>query len=156
MTSRWAALVMVLALGVFVPRLASPQGGGSAQPGGSGQRGTGLVLGQNYPNPFGPETRIPFMVGDPPSCTETGRKYKVRLEIYNLLAQLVAVPRLQNGTNLLAGGQPIEGVELTCGTYTAYWNGTYLSTPQQVASGVYLYRLDVDGQVVVKKMIVVK
>jgi hypothetical protein len=154
MTSRWAALVMVLALGVFVPGLAASQGGGTPQPG--RQRGTGLVLGQNYPNPFGPETRIPFVVGDPPACAEPTRKYKVKLEIYNLLAQLVAVPVLQNGTNLLTGGQPVEGVELTCGTYTAYWNGNYLSTQRQVASGVYLYRLDVDGQVVVKKMLVVK
>ena len=71
MTSRWAALVMVLALGVFVPRLASPQGGGAPQPG--RQRGTGLVLGQNYPNPFGPETRIPFVVGDPPKAPNRPR-----------------------------------------------------------------------------------
>ena len=151
--TRWAAL-LVLALGVFVPRLASPQGGGAPLPG--RQRGTGLVLGQNYPNPFGPETRIPFTVGDPPSCSEPSRKFKVKLEVYNLLAQLVAVPVLQNGTNPLAGGQPVEGVELTCGTYTAYWNGNYLTTRQQVSAGVYLYRLDVDGQVVVKKMLVLK
>jgi hypothetical protein len=154
MTSRWAAPVLVLALGVFVPRPASPQGGGAPEPGRS--RGTGLVLGQNYPNPFGPETRIPFTVGDPPTCTEPTRKFKVKLEVYNLLAQLVAVPVLQNGTNPLAGGQPVEGVELACGTYTAYWNGNYLTTRQQVSTGVYLYRLDVDGQVVVKKMLVLK
>jgi hypothetical protein len=154
MASRWAAPVVVLALGVFMPRMATAQGGGESQPG--RQRGNGLVLGQNYPNPFGPETRIPFVVGDPPTCTEPLRKFRVTLEIYNLLAQLVAVPVLQNGTNPLAGGQPVQGVELTCGNYTAFWNGNYLTSRQPVVSGAYLYRLDVDGQVVVKKMLLVK
>jgi hypothetical protein len=153
MGCRWAALAMVLALGALVPRQASAQGAGA--PVMPGKRGTGLVLGQNYPNPFGPETRIPFTVGDS-TCSDPTRQYKVSLRIYNLLAQQVAVPVLQNGTISLAGGQPLEGVQLTCGTYTAYWNGSSLADKRTVPSGLYLYRLEVDGQTDVKKMILLK
>jgi hypothetical protein len=44
---------------------------------------------------------------------------------------------------------------LTCGTYLAYWDGKY-QTGDDVASGIYLFRLEVDGKVLVKKMIVRK
>jgi hypothetical protein len=152
MVSRWAALTLVLALGALVPRHAAAQG---ATPTAPGKRGAGLFLGSNYPNPLVSETRIPFTVGDS-SCTEPARQYKVSLRIYNLLAQLVAVPVLQNGTITLSGGQPLEGVQLTCGRYTAYWNGTSVLDKRPVPPGLYLYRLEVDGQGDVKKMIVVK
>jgi hypothetical protein len=152
MISRWAALAMVLALGALVPRMSSAQGSTPVAP---GKHGTGLFLGPNYPNPLVSETRIPFTVGDS-ACTDPTRQYKVSLRIYNLLAQLVAVPVLQNGTITLAGGEPLEGVQLTCGRYTAYWNGTAIPDKRPVAPGLYLYRLEVDGQGDVKKMIVVK
>jgi hypothetical protein len=45
---------------------------------------------------------------------------------------------------------------LKCGAYTAYWDGHYLDSSREVASGVYLYRIEVDGEVKVKKMIVSK
>jgi hypothetical protein len=45
---------------------------------------------------------------------------------------------------------------LTCGQYTAYWDGKDAKTQQEVASGVYLYRLEVDGKPLVKKMLVSK
>jgi len=150
MVSRWAALVFVLALGVLVPRHALAQGGSLPAP---GKSRPGLFLGSSYPNPLVSETRIPFTVGDS-TCAEPTRQYKVSLRIYNLLAQLVAVPVLQNGTITLAGGQPIGGVLLTCGRYTAYWNGTSVMDKQRVAPGVYLYQLDVDGQTDVKKILV--
>ncbi len=153
MVNRWAALIFVLALGALVPRQSSAQGAGP--PAAPGKRGTGLFLGPNYPNPFVSETRIPFTVGDS-TCAEPARQYKVSLRIYNLLAQLVAVPVLQNGTITLAGGQPLEEVQLTCGRYTAYWNGASLADKHPVASGLYLYQLEVDGQKDVRKMIVVK
>jgi len=113
-------------------------------------------LDQNYPNPFNPETRIPFAVGDPPVCNEPGRLRKVSLRIYNLLAQLVAVPVLVGGTGQVEGGKPLENVELGCGAYTAYWDGKYQGTEREVASGIYLYRLEVDGRAAVRKMIVTK
>jgi hypothetical protein len=90
------------------------------------------------------ETRIPFTVGDS-ACTEPTRQYKVSLRIYNVLIQLVAVPVLQNGTITLAGGQPLGGVQLTCGRYAAYWSGTSLIDKQRVPPGIYFYQLDVDG-----------
>ena len=151
MKHRWAALLYVLALGALVPNNAATQG---TTPPPARERSPGFELGQNYPNPFNPATTIPFTLGDAPACSEPDRQYRVNLRIYNVLAQLVAIPVLQGGD--VAAGQPLVNVILRCGTYTAYWNGNYLSTSREVASGVYLYRLEVNGKVVVKKMIVMK
>lgn len=148
MKLRWAALAAVLALSALPPRLVAGQGTST----GGAQRGS--ALGQNYPNPFNPTTTIPFKVGDPENCSDPSRLHRVTLRIYNVLAQLVAVPLLQGTTN--AAGQPVENVSLSCGEYTAYWNGMYLRSNRQVASGVYLYRIEIDGKPEVKKMIVMK
>ena len=150
----WAALATVLVLSALVPRAAAAQQSSSTPP--PRERNAGFGLGQNFPNPFNPETRIPFTIGDPPTCADPARTHRVTLRIYNLLAQLVAVPVLQGGAGDVAGGQPLENVALTCKQYTAYWNGKYLNTDREVASGIYLYRLEVDGRAVVKKMIVMK
>src|SRR6266699_3909661 len=65
-----------------------------------------VELKQNYPNPFNPATTIPFTLsGD---LFANGHRPKVSLRIYNVLAQLVAVPILQ-GT-----GEDLENLELTC------------------------------------------
>jgi hypothetical protein len=149
MKLRWAALITVLTLSAGMPRYASGQGTPSA-----GDKSTAAVLGQNYPNPFNPTTTIPFTVGDAPTCSDQGRIHRVTLRIYNVLAQLVAIPILQ-GTSGNAG-QPLENVQLGCGQYTAYWDGMYFRSNREVASGVYLYRLEVDGKMLVRKMIVMK
>lgn len=152
----WAALTTVLVLSASVPGAAAAQQTTPQQsPPPRAQKG-GFGLGQNYPNPFNPETRIPFTVGDAPTCTDPARQYRVTLRIYNLLAQVVAVPVLQGGAGEVAGGQPLENVLLSCKQYTAYWNGKYQNSDREVASGIYLYRLEVDGRAVVKKMIVMK
>lgn len=152
----WAALTTVLVLSASVPGVAAAQQSTPQQsPPPRAQKG-GFGLGQNYPNPFNPETRIPFTVGDAPTCTDPARQYRVTLRIYNLLAQVVATPVLQGGAGEVAGGQPLENVMLSCKQYTAYWNGKYQNTDREVASGIYLYRLEVDGRAVVKKMIVMK
>ena len=148
MRYRWSALV-VLAL-VLMPRV------GPAQSATTTQKAPVAKLEQNYPNPFNPETRIPFSVGVFPACSEGGKQYRVSLRIYNILSQLAAVPVLQGGSGSVAGGQPLANVLLPCGQYTAYWNGNYLSTSQEVASGIYVYALEVDGRRAVKKMIVMK
>ncbi|HEY4955924.1 MAG TPA: hypothetical protein VII02_13665 [Gemmatimonadaceae bacterium] len=148
----WGAL-MVLALSAFMPSRLPAQG---VQTQTGKARGAGLELGQNYPNPFNPDTRIPFTIGDAPGCTDPSRLYRVSLRIYNVLAQPVAVPVLQGGTGNVAGGEPLNGLSLTCNQYTAYWDGRDMKTQQEVASGVYLYRLEVDGKAVVKKMLVSK
>jgi hypothetical protein len=148
----WRALLLVLVLGAFMPSRSAAQGT-STQPGGG--QGAGLQLGQNFPNPVNLDTRIPFIIGDPQGCTDSGRLHRVSLRIYNLLAQLVAVPLLQNGGNG-AGGEPLDGLQLTCSQYVGYWDGKYSQTGEQVPSGIYLYRLEADGKVVVKKLIVRK
>ncbi|HVF39085.1 MAG TPA: hypothetical protein VM939_04230, partial [Gemmatimonadaceae bacterium] len=58
------------------------------------------------------------------------------------------------GTGNVAGGEPLDALMLTCNQYVAYWDGKDSRTQQEVASGVYLYRLEVDGKPVVKKMLV--
>ncbi len=109
--------------------------------------------GENYPNPFNPATTIPFSLnGD---LFANGHRPRVSLKIYNVLAQLVAVPILQ-GT-----GEDLDNLELTCGTtgscaFTAYWDGKVLKTDREAASGVYIYQLVVDGRRFTKKMIVMK
>jgi hypothetical protein len=112
-----------------------------------------VELKQNYPNPFNPATTIPFTLsGD---LFANGHQPKVSLKIYNVLAQLVAVPLLQ-GT-----GQALTDLELTCSTsgpceFWAYWDGKVLSSEREAASGVYIYQLIVDGKRFTKKMIVMK
>ena len=149
----WRALFVVLALSAFMPGRSAAQG--SFPPPGGGQ-GAGLQLGQNFPNPVVQDTRIRFVVGDAQGCTDSGRQHRVSLRIYNLLAQLVAVPVLQGGVGNAAGGESLDNLLLTCNEYTAYWDGKYSQTGEDVASGIYLFRLEVDGKVLVKKMIVRK
>lgn len=152
----WAALALVLGLTALTPRqVVAQQSGTPEQPAPPRARAAG-GLGQNYPNPFNPETRIPFTVGDYPTCAEPSRPHKVTLRIYNLLAQLVAVPVLQGGAGNVAGGAEIENLALTCSQYTAYWDGKDRRSGREVASGIYLYRLEIDGKAIVKKMIVAK
>ena len=125
-------------------------------------RNPGVILGQNYPNPASPDTRIPFTVGDAGGCKDPNRTYKVTLRVYNLLSQPIAVPALQEGGGGTSTGQVVENRVLPCSQYMAYWDGQYqtlkdgkqVSTGRPVADGIYLYRLEVDGFVVVRKMVV--
>ena len=112
-----------------------------------------VSLRQNYPNPFNPATTIPFSLSA--ELFSNGHRPKVSLKIYNVLAQLVAVPILQ-GT-----GEKLDNVELSCASttscdFSAYWDGNVMSTGQQAASGIYIYQLIVDGQRFTKKMIIMK
>ena len=154
MKHRWAALAAVLALSALMPRGASAQAraDSAATP---GQQPPPFVLGQSYPNPFTPETRIPFVVGNPATCTDHGKTYRVTMKIFNLLAQLVAVPVLRGGDDKREG-ERVENLNLPCKPYTAYWDGKDLTSNREVGSGIYLYKLEVDGKAVVKKMVIVK
>lgn len=149
----WRALFVVLALSAFMPGRSAAQG---ISPQTGGRQGAGLELGQNYPNPVNQDTRIPFSIGDAQGCTDSGRLHRVSLRIYNLLAQLVAVPVLQGGVGNAAGGESLESVALSCGPYLAYWDGKNSQSGEEVASGIYLFRLEVDGKILVKKLIVRK
>ncbi|HLQ59242.1 MAG TPA: hypothetical protein VK113_06990 [Gemmatimonadales bacterium] len=114
-----------------------------------------VELKQNYPNPFNPATTIPFTLSG--ELFANGHRPKVSLKIYNVLAQLVAVPILQ-GT-----GEDLDNLELTCSTagsspcaFNAYWDGKVLKTDRDAASGVYIYQLIVDGRRFTRKMIIMK
>ena len=69
-------------------------------------------------------------------------------------------PLRRQGVELLVrgevGGEPLEGLQLTCSQYLAYWDGKNSQTGGDVAPGIYLYRLEVDGKVLVKKLIIRK
>jgi hypothetical protein len=152
MKLRWAALSLVLALSALMPRSAQAQSVGAQPP-----QQRRVTLGQNYPNPFNPETRWRFSID--PDCTDPSRQYRVTLRVYNLLAQVVAIPVLLGGNATSSGGgtPALQELTLTCGTYTAYWDGKYLNTGREAASGVYLSRLDVDGRVEeIKRILVAK
>ena len=111
----WAGGFVVLALLALPASSAGAQGQQSSR-----DNRTGSELKQNYPNPFNPDTRIAFSVGGYPNCIDPSRQYRVSLRIFNVLAQQVAVPVLQGGTS---AGQSVDNVFLTCGEYTAYWDG---------------------------------
>jgi hypothetical protein len=119
----------------------------------AGQRATG-ALSQNVPNPPKPDTRITFTIGDHPQCTE-GREYRVSLRIYNVLAQLYAVPVLQAGRGNAERGAAVDGMRLKCGEYTAYWNGNERGGRQAAAPGVYRYSLEIDGRVVATRTLTI-
>jgi hypothetical protein len=110
-----------------------------------------VELGQNYPNPFNPETTIPFTLSV--DLFASGHRPVVSLRIYNVLAQLVAVPILQGS------GESMENVRLDwngTGRYTAYWDGKVRGTGSEAPSGVYVYQLVVDGQRQTARMTVIK
>jgi hypothetical protein len=112
-----------------------------------------VELRQNYPNPFNPATTMPFTLNG--AWFANGHRPKVSLRIYNVLAQLVAVPILQ-GT-----GDAMDDIELSCSSpsgcsFSCYWDGKVLNTGREAASGVYIYQLIVDGRRYTKKMIVMK
>lgn len=117
----------------------------------AGQAPPGVSLGRNYPNPFNPETWIPFDI--PQDRFADGHRPVVSLRIYNVLAQLVAIPVLQGS------GQPLEKLALDwngTGNFVAYWDGRYLGSEREAASGVYVYQLEVDGDRQTKKMTIIK
>ena len=80
-----------------------------------------FVLHGNYPNPFNPTTTIRYEIATPGS---------VSLTVYNVLGQEVA--------ELVSGSQ-------RAGVYEVRWDGTDASG-RVAASGVYLYRLTLDGR----------
>jgi hypothetical protein len=126
-----------------------------AQQGQQPSRNSQVELLQNYPNPFNPATTIPFRLSQ--DLFRDGQRPVVSLKIYNVLAQLVAIPSLQ------ASGQALDNVELECRDvrdgfceFSAYWDGHYINSDREAASGVYVYQLTVNGQRTSRRMIVMK
>ena len=89
------------------------------------------VLSQNYPNPFNPSTVIEYTLPE---------KADVNVTIYNVLGQAVVT--------LIDEARP-------AGTHQIVWNGTTMNG-KYVASGVYLYRLQVGGKVLTRSMVLVR
>ncbi len=87
---------------------------------------TRVALYQNYPNPFNPATTINF---------EVPRQAKVRLEVFNLLGKKVMT---------LVDETKIQG------RYSARFDA------RQLASGVYIYRLQVGNVSINRKMTLIK
>ncbi|MDE2810314.1 MAG: T9SS type A sorting domain-containing protein, partial [Gemmatimonadota bacterium] len=90
---------------------------------------TAFALGANYPNPFNPTTTIPLVV-------PAGAR-NVDLTIYNVL------------------GQPLRRVwtgPLAAGEHRLTWDGRD-AQGRPVAAGVYVHRLQVDGQTRTRKMV---
>lgn len=97
-------------------------------------QGSRPVLLQNAPNPFNASTvisfLIPFRLANEPT----------RLSIYNLTGQLVRVLQLET---------------LQAGEHTLSWDGRD-DYGREVASGVYIYRLDVGEWAVHRRMLLLR
>ncbi|HQL13607.1 MAG TPA: FlgD immunoglobulin-like domain containing protein, partial [Candidatus Cloacimonadota bacterium] len=90
-----------------------------------------FALEQNYPNPFNPSTTISFTAKGP-GCA--------RLAIYNLKGQLVR--------NLL-------NADVAAGKHSLTWDGRD-EHGNAAASGIYLYKLELNGATCSKKMLMLK
>jgi len=91
-----------------------------------------MTLDQNAPNPFGLATRIRFGLR---------RMERVRLEIYSVLGQRVAVP--------------LEWTPLAPGFHIAVWDGR-TSSGDQAPSGVYLMRLASDRETLTRRVALIR
>ncbi|MCX6834049.1 MAG: T9SS type A sorting domain-containing protein, partial [candidate division Zixibacteria bacterium] len=92
---------------------------------------TNYELMPNYPNPFNPETTIGFTL---PASSQ------VELTIYNVIGQQVVT---------------LINDEYPAGVHQVIWNGMD-GEGRAVASGVYLYRLTAAGNVMTRKMMLLK
>ncbi|MFN0159309.1 MAG: FlgD immunoglobulin-like domain containing protein [Bacteroidota bacterium] len=90
-----------------------------------------FTLSQNYPNPFNPSTAIPFALT---------RSSHTRLLIYDAAGRSVATL--------------VDDV-LPAGEHSVSWNAR-TSAGMPVSSGVYFYRLTVQGRHEIKKMILMR
>lgn len=87
---------------------------------------TEVMLGQNFPNPFNPTTRIPFTLQE---------SVEVTLDVFDITGRRVAT--LVNGFH-------------TAGTHTVSFDGAGLS------SGIYIYRLTAGSRVETRAMTLIK
>ena len=90
-----------------------------------------LILEPNYPNPFKLSTQIKFGL---PSTSH------VRLQILNIRGQTIKI---------LADGIT------SAGWHTAIWDGKNESG-REVASGIYLYLIEVDNKTILKKLTIIR
>jgi hypothetical protein len=102
----------------------------------------GFQLGSNYPNPFNPDTRIPFDLFA--NAFVDGRPVSVSIRIYDILRQYVASPTALG--HPAGDGTPVVDLEyIAPGHYEAYWDGRN-RLGSSVPSGVYILELTVNGR----------
>ena len=94
-----------------------------------------LLLG-NYPNPFNPETWIPYQLAN---------SSDVQIIIYNTRGTVVRQLKL---------GHQLEGY-YTRRSRAAYWDGRN-DIGERVASGIYFYQLQTDEVSLLRKMVILK
>ena len=111
-----------------------------ADPSPAGEPESGFTLGTNYPNPFNPETRIPFELHE--GLFSDGGTAIVSVRIFNVLTQFVASPIALNHPGGQASLLDLEYV--SPGRYEAFWDGRD-QFGRQVASGIYFVQLIVNG-----------
>ncbi len=90
-----------------------------------------LVLGEAYPNPFNPKTTVRF------DLPQSGR---VDLSVFDLAGRKVAT---------------LVNDQLPAGHHTVTWLGQD-DTGRRMSSGTYVYRLQANGEVLTRKMMLVK
>ena len=94
------------------------------------------LLAQNFPNPFNPETWIPYQLS---KATE------VKIDIYNVSGHLVR--------SLDLGWQP-TGSYMSPSS-AAYWDGKN-AVGERVASGIYFYTLQTSDFTATRRMVILK
>ncbi len=90
-----------------------------------------FALMQNYPNPFNPTTVISFALP---------RSSDVRIDLYDITGRLV---------------RTLADETMTAGNHTVTFDGRS-SSGNQLATGVYFYRMQANGFVATKKMLLMK
>ena len=105
--------------------------------GGNDSKPTTFKLNQSYPNPFVFGAGLGCHINGARIAYQIPEQGKVELMIYNYLGQLIR--RLTNG-------------EQPSGNHAVYWDGRD-NNGSLVSSGVYLYRLEWNDRVVIKRLI---
>ncbi len=94
------------------------------------------ILAQNFPNPFNPETWIPYQLSKPTEVT---------ISIHNVTGQLVRTLDL---------GLQSVGSYMTPAT-AAYWDGKN-AVGERVSSGIYFYTLQTADFAATRRMVILK
>jgi uncharacterized delta-60 repeat protein len=96
-----------------------------------GTRPTAISLGANYPNPFNPGTTINYTLD---------RRAHVTMEVFNILGEVV---------------RTLVDETKSAGTHQTIWDGND-DSGRPVPTGIYLYKMQADGYVQAKKMLLLK
>jgi len=90
-----------------------------------------ISLLQNYPNPFNPSTEIRYTIGE---------ATRVRLQIYDVLGELV---------------RDLVDEPQSAGVWSKSWDGLD-NRGKRIGSGMYFYRLEAGGQIMMKRMVMLR